>query len=154
MTDHGSLIERAERVERRRARMLPILGIFLITQQAAFIGTTGSTGALVRPVDQFRLSAWVVTVVLLTIGLITGGGWFRGKEMRALINDEVTRANRSRALASGFIVSIATGVVCYLVAAFEPTDPRVVAHVIVSTGLAAALIRFGSLERRSQQAGA
>jgi len=145
-------IDRADKLSRRRARLFPVLAILLITQQATFLNTA-THGLPLRTVDMVKISAWVVLVLVLLGALVTGGAWFRGREMRELLNDEVTRANRAAALSAGFVVAAVTGVVCYVVATYEQTDARVAAHVIVSTGLAAALLRFGALERRAHRLG-
>jgi len=148
----SDVIDRADRLSRRRARLFPVLAILLITQQASCINTVAQ-GLPLRAVDAVKISAWVLLVFGLLVALVTGGGWFRGREMRELLNDDVTRANRAAALSAGFVVAVLTGVVCYVVAMYEPTDARIAVHVIVSTGLAAALLRFGALERRAHRLG-
>src|SRR5690242_12338010 len=123
-------IEQADKLSRRRARLFPILAIMLITQQLSFL-TTAEHGLPLRSVDMLKISAWVVLVLVLLAALVTGGGWFRGREVRELMNDELTRENRRKALSIGFIVAIVTGVVCYVTATYEATDARYAIHVIV-----------------------
>ena len=149
MTD---TVEQADRLSRGRARILPVLAIAIIAQQATFINTL-EHGVPTRAVDIVRLGGWVVMVVFVLLMLITGGSWLRRRGVRALMNDEVTRANRSSAMACGFVVAVLTGMVAFVVAMYRVTDARVAIHVIVSTALAAALLRFGALERRAHKAG-
>lgn len=149
MTD---TVEQADRLSRGRARIFPVLAIVMIAQQATFINTLEHGGPL-RAVDIVRLAGWVVMVAFVLLALITGGAWLRRPEVRALMNDEVTRANRSNAMACGFVVAVLTGMISFVVAMYRVTDARVAIHVIVSTGLAAALLRFGALERRAHKAG-
>ena len=84
----SSNAETAERLNRRRARMLPVLALFVLIQQAAYFGS----GDRLRTVDLVRNSAWIVLVAVILAGLLTGGFWFRSREVRELMNDEVTRA--------------------------------------------------------------
>ena len=138
-------IETADRLSRRRARMLPVLGIFFLTQQAAFFSNPPGE----RAVDHVRIGAWVLMTGVLLAALVTGGAWFRSHEVRDLLNDEVTRAHRAAALSFGFVATIVTGMLLYV---FEPVtrfSTHEVLHLVVSAGIVAALVRFGMLERRA-----
>jgi hypothetical protein len=90
-------------------------------------------------------------VAVILAGLLTGGFWRRSREVRELMNDEVTRANRDNALVWGFTAAIVAGIVLYAIESFTPdaASAREVIHVIVSAGLVVALLRFGFLERRA-----
>ncbi len=144
MTDQSD-IATAERLGRRRARMLPVLGVFFISQQAAFFANPPAE----RAVDHVRIGAWALlsTVVLFT--LATNGFWTRSAAVRAIIDDELTRANRASALQWGFIAAMVAGIVCYVVQGATQFTVREVIHLIVSAGMVAALVRFGMLERRA-----
>jgi hypothetical protein len=108
--------ELAERLNRRRARMLPILALFVIIQQSAFY----TSGDQMRPVDMVRNGGWLLLVAVILAGLLTGGFWRRSREVRELMNDEVTRANRDSALVWGFTAAIAAGIVLYAIESFTP----------------------------------
>ena len=142
-----SAIEKADRLGRKRARVLPVLAILLITQQTTFFTDRAAQPA--RMVDWVHLGAWVGLTLVILLLLTHGGGWFRSREVRALMNDEVTRENRRQALAQGFVIAMATTVVCFVVSFFEEVQVRTALHVISSTGLAGALLRFAALERRA-----
>lgn len=148
MTDK-TLGERADELSRRRSRMFPMLAIIFLAQQASYI--TDAHGG--RAVDHFKVGAWVVMSLALLIALYTGGAWLRGREMRALLNDETTRANRATALGQGFLAAILTAIVAYFINQFEPVRGDEVAHLVVTIGIAIALIRFGVLERRAHADG-
>src|SRR5690348_14822094 len=122
--------ELAERLNRRRARMLPILALFVLIQQAAYF--TSADGQ--RPVDMVRNTGWMMLVAVILAGLLTGGFWLRSREVRALMNDEVTRANRDNAVTWGFAAAILAGIGLYAIEAFAPdgTTAREAIHVIVS----------------------
>jgi hypothetical protein len=85
--------------------------------------------------------------------LATGGGVFRSKAIRALMDDEATRAHRGRAYAVGFWVAIGTSVGIYALTAFDRVMPREAIHIIVTAALAGALLTFGALERRAHRDG-
>ena len=65
--------ETADRLNRRHARMMPVLAVFVLIQQAVFF--TSGNGQ--RTVDMVRNGAWVVLVSVIALMLVTGGSWFR-----------------------------------------------------------------------------
>ncbi|HYD23920.1 MAG TPA: hypothetical protein VEB68_03925 [Croceibacterium sp.] len=140
--------ERADRLSRRRARMLPLLAVFFLTQQAAFF-LEGSGGDAGRTVDHVKLGAWLLLSGVLLAALWTGGFWLQKREVRDLMDDEVTRGHRAAALSLGFLVAMLTAIALYLVDLFEPMTARMAIHLVVTAGIAAALLRFGLLERRA-----
>jgi hypothetical protein len=143
-------IELADRLSRRRSRMLPVLAIvFLAGQALYFSGPDVPT----RNVDQLRISAWLAWAVVLLVLLGTGGGLFRGKKVRALMEDESTAANRLRAYAVGFWSASGTAVGLYVVSMFERVSGREAIHIILTAAVAGALLMFGMLERRSLRDG-
>ena len=146
-----STIEEAERLSRRRARMLPVLAIIYVTQQATFFAGEAPPG--VRSVDHVKIGAWLVLSLVLLVAITTNGFWFQRPEIRALIDDENTRANRSKAMTAGFIAAILGGIILYLVDQLGTISAREAIHVILSLGLGAALVRFGYLERRAHSDG-
>ena len=142
-----SLSEQAERLSRRRARMLPVLAMFYLAQQVSYFSQP-DTG---RPVDHFRIGAWVMLSAVLLAGLVTGGFWLRKPELRAMLDDESSRAHRADALGTGFVLAMATAIVLYVVNSVSPMTGREAIHLIVSFGIVAALLRFGFLERRAMR---
>ena len=144
--------ETADRLVRRRARMMPALAMLFIAQQASyFSGTRMDEGN--RLVNHIAISGWIAMSTVLLFGLATGGGWLRGAHVRALANDESTRANRADALGLGFVATMIGAIALYLLSLFEPLGVREAIHVLITIGLAAALLRFGMLERRALKDG-
>ena len=139
--------EKAEYLSKRRARMLPALAIIYLTQQASYI--TIRSGAATRSVDQVKISAWLVLSAVLLAALATKGFWFQPREVRSMIDDEVTRSNRADAMRFGFIFAMLTCIVIYFITMFKIVDGRDAIHIVMSDGLGAALIRWGWLERRA-----
>ena len=146
-----SISERADDLSRRRARILPVLAIIYITQQASYI--TMRSGPADRPVDQMKISAWLVLSAVLLAAIATNGFWLQRREVRAMIDDEGTRANRSDAMRFGFIFAMLTCIVVYFITMFEPVNGRDAIHIVMSDALGAALIRWGWLERRAHRDG-
>jgi fucose 4-O-acetylase-like acetyltransferase len=147
MSSSNANAETAERLNRRRARMLPVLALFVLIQQAAFF----SSGDRLRTVDLVRNSGWIMLVAVILAGLVTGGFWFRSREVRQLMNDEVTVANRGSAVTWGFTMAIVAAIVLFAIESFTPdgASSREVIHIITSAGLVTALLRWGFLERRA-----
>jgi hypothetical protein len=141
-------VEYADRLSRRRARMLPFLAIvFLAGQAIYFSGPEMPT----RTVDQVKVSAWLVWAVVLLFLLASGGGLFRGRKVRALMDDESTIANRHRAYSMGFWTAVGAAVGLYVVTMFESVSGREAIHIILTMAVAGALLMFGMLERRAHR---
>ena len=140
-------IEKAEKLGRSRARMFALQGVLFAGWQGFYFGS--AMGDQVRSVDSVKISAWLVWVLVLLALLATGGGLMRSRSVRALLNDELTRANRAAAYVAGFWGAMVAGVLCYIVNLFEPVQTRQAIHAIVSIGIAAAFLTFAIRERRS-----
>lgn len=142
-----SVSERADFLSKRRARMLPFLALIFLSQQASYFTQESPTAA--RAVDTVKISAWLVLSVVLVAALATKGFWLQPREVRDLIDDENTRANRLDAMRWGFLFTMAAGFVVYFLTMFEPISAREAVHITTSAGIVAALIRWGMLERRA-----
>ena len=146
-----SASERADYLSRRRARMLPFLAIIYFTQQFSFLSALGD--GTHRDVDHFMIGAWVALSVVLLFALASKGFWVQPREVRDLIDDEGTRANRLDAMRLGFLFACGAAIAAYFIAEFQPLTVGETAHLVLTFGLGAALIRFGVLERRAHQDG-
>ncbi|MEG3145655.1 hypothetical protein U1839_13415 [Sphingomonas sp. RT2P30] len=143
--------EVADRLGRRRSRVTIALAIYFIAGQAVYLGQPAHDP--LRLVDQVRISAWLVWAVVLMIQFATNGGLFLSKSVRALMNDEVTRANRADAFLWGFWGAMLVAVALYFASLFEPLAGREAIRTIVTIGLGVALLRFGILEWRALKDG-
>lgn len=140
--------ETADRLVQRRARMIPaMVAIFLAQQASYFSGTRLGEGD--RLVDHVAIGGWLALSIVLLLALATGGFWRRSANVRALMNDESTRANRDDAFRVGFLITMAGAIVLYVVSLFEQMSARETIHLVMTIGIAAALLRFGMLERRA-----
>src|SRR5437868_1737822 len=146
-----SISERADFLSRRRARTLPALAMIYFAQQATFLSALGN--GTHRDADHFKIGAWVVLSLVLLAALATKGFWFQPKEVRDLIDDESTRANRLDGMRLGFMFACGAALAAYFLAEFQPLTVGETAHLVLTFGLGAALLRFGFLERRAHRDG-
>lgn len=143
-------VETADRLSRRRARLLPVMAILFLSGQAIFaIGPDDPA----RTVDQAKVAAWLAWAVALLVLLAVRGGAFRGRKVRALMDDEATRAHRDRAYAVGFWLAVSSAIAIYALTAFDRVMPREAIHIIVTAAIAGALLTFGFLEHRAHRDG-
>jgi hypothetical protein len=143
-------IEIADRLARRRARMFPILGIVFLAGQPLYFTNSGDPAS--TP-NQIKIAAWLVWAIVLLVALAFAGGRLRGKSVRALMEDEGTIANRMRAYAMGFWAAAVAAIGLYGVSLFDNVKGREAIHIILTFAVAAAVIRFGVLERRALRDG-
>src|SRR5436189_6071761 len=100
-------VEEAERLSSQRPGMLMAMtGLFLF-QQFAYFTQPPATG---RVVDYVRIGAWYLLALVVLAALLTGGFWQKSKAVRALMEDDVTRANRADALRLGFGLAMAAAI--------------------------------------------
>ncbi|HEX8225831.1 MAG TPA: hypothetical protein VF605_18645 [Allosphingosinicella sp.] len=145
------VVERADRLGRRRVRIFAVQAIIFISWQGLFFSRAAEEP--LRAVDAVKISAWFVWVLALLILLATGGGLLRTRKVRALLNDEFTRRNRAEAYVAGFWAAVVSAVGLYVINLFETVSGREAIHTILSAAIAAALITFAARERRTAQAG-
>jgi hypothetical protein len=141
-----TVAEKAEYLSRRRARMLPALAVIFLSQQATFFSQMSGQHV---SAEKAKISAWLVLSVVMLLGLATKGFWLERKDVRDLIDDENTRANRSEAMRWGFLFGMASAIGVYLLTLFEAVTGREAVHIVLSFGIAAALLRWAILERRA-----
>jgi stage V sporulation protein SpoVS len=138
-----STTDRAHRATERRARMLPLLAVLLLAQQTMFFTWDG------RAVTAVRTAGWTILALSCLLILLTGGNLLASREVRALANDDVSRANRAVAIERGFLAAMFTAILVFVVAPFEPLSAQHAAHLVVSIGIAVALLVFALKERQA-----
>ncbi len=75
-------VETADRLSRRRARLLPVPAVLFLSGQAIFaLGPDDPAPA----VDRAKVAAWLIWALALLFLLATGGGLFRSRRVRALL---------------------------------------------------------------------
>jgi Na+/H+ antiporter NhaD/arsenite permease-like protein len=100
-----------------------------------------------RNVDIVRTIALVAWCAALLMLLATGGGAFRPRDVREILDDELARAQRAQAYQNAFWAVMVIGLVAYAAAQFTPIDGRVLAHAIVSGGVLVAVATRAYLNR-------
>ncbi|MEA3061740.1 MAG: hypothetical protein QOJ94_1521 [Sphingomonadales bacterium] len=139
----SSPVERADRISRRRARLLPVLGILFIAGQPLYFANIGYRLA------NLRAAAWLAWALVLLAALAFAGGRFAGAAVRDMVEDEVSRSNRLRAYATGFWAASLCTVTLFAFSLFDNLKAQESLHIILTAGIGAALLRFGALERRA-----
>lgn len=138
-----SPVEEADQATRSRATFTPFAGVALLSvQQWLFFGSDWDE------VGPLQLGAWLLLAILALLFLMTGGLWFKSRQVRALANDETTERSRHNAIKGGFIAAIITALLVFAVSPFEPLSAQRAAHLICSLGLGVALLVFGLEESR------
>ena len=144
-----SVADKAEFLSKRRARMLPALAVIFLSQQATFFSQM--SGGEHVSAEKAKISAWLVLSVVLLFGLATKGFWLEPKEVRDLVDDENTRANRNEGMRWGFLFAMGSAIAIYVLTMFDVVTGREAVHIVLSFGIAAALLRWGVLERRAHR---
>jgi protein-S-isoprenylcysteine O-methyltransferase Ste14 len=149
MSEKRDDVELADRLTRRRARVIAISVIFFLCWQVNYFLTPSSLG---RNIDHFKIAAWLAWALVLLLLLATGGGLFRRREIRALMEDDSTRDHRRTAFSTGFWAALAAAILIYVLSMVEPVSGREASHLIISAAIGGALIAFAWLERRAMRA--
>ena len=142
--------ETADRLNGRRPGMLIAIVLFFLLQQAAYFSQPPT---VTRAVDYVRISGWIALATVLLAILMRGGFWFKSAAVRALMEDEVTRAHRARALETGFVATMIAAICLYVLSLFEPVTGRAAIHLLLSIGIGFAVLHFVALERRALKDG-
>jgi hypothetical protein len=148
--DSPSAIDVADRLSRRRA-----LGVTLAA--VAFLGVE----IVVRPVFRtdgyassgWRAYAWPFNAALLLCMLLPIGGLIWGRQVRALVNDEVSRANARTAAAAGFWTAMVIALGIYVAPGAAAFTAREAIFLIVTPTTGVALLLFAWLEARAHRDG-
>ena len=145
-TSHTNVVDFAHRISRRR-----VLGITLAT--VAFLGVQ----LVARPVFRtdgygatgWRAYAWAFNAFALLLLMLPIGGTKWGARVRALVNDEISRANAHTAATWGFWLAMVIALVVYVIAPTSGISTREAAYVVVTPTVGVVLFLFAWLESRA-----
>lgn len=143
----------AERLQRRRVRVMWAQAVLFLIMQASYYSNMPSFDAPLRTVEQVKLSAFAVWALALLFLLGVSGGLLRGKAVRELMDDELTRSHRRSALSWGYYAAMLTAIVFYMVSQYVRMSPPEAIHMIVTVGVIVPMARFVLLERRAEREG-
>ncbi len=139
-------IDKADKLGRKRARLLVIVGLMLPLLQVFYLDQPDGS-----PIAPHRLLLWSFFVLTVLFTLTTGGGFGFGRKVRHMVNDESARANRDAAVRLGFATAVLTGLAIFLYANRYVVSEQFAAHTIITAGLTAASLCYGVLEWREHR---
>ncbi|HMG45989.1 MAG TPA: hypothetical protein VK614_00815 [Allosphingosinicella sp.] len=137
-----SPVDQADRNSRNRGKLMAIAAVVLLA--LSFFGALDPAGTT----DFVRGIAWALLILLWLAMLATGGGLLVRREVRSLMNDEVSAHNRRRAIEAGFWAAMAAAIGLYFASFAWPLPLRAGLGMLTEVAIAAALIRYAWLELR------
>ncbi len=142
-------VEIADRYSRKRTALVAAAAIVFVVGQllgGPFFGSGPETAPhLTRGV------VWTVNVIVLLLLLATGGGLLNDRQIRALVNDEISRKNYRTSVVAGFWIAMTTAMVLYIVPAFNHFTGREAVYIVVTASVAVASLAFAYLEHRAHR---
>jgi hypothetical protein len=129
---------------RKRNRLLILNAVGFVVWQAGMFGPhlIGRPEApVVIVVGLGGFLVWVASLIVLLRAPADA-------RTREVLDDELTRHNRQRAMLAGYWLMLATAAGAMTVAALAPDSALLALRAVVVVGVAAPLIRFVVLERR------
>jgi VanZ family protein len=140
-----SIVERAHKQSRVRAIFFAVATLYFLGLQ--FVTRPAFTDSAYA--HGWRLYAWALNAVLLLLCLATGGGLLRNTQIRALMNDELSRANYRTSCITGFWVAISTSLVIFVVPALQTLTGHQAGYLVITIATVTAMLTFSWLEYRS-----
>ena len=143
-----SRIDAADRLSRKRAIGAAIAALVFVAIQLI------APPFFVDKRESLRDSQallWLVNALILLALLATGGGLVYNREVRRLLNDEVSRSHYRSAVMCGFWIAMAAAVVLFVVPALAAFTAREAAYLLLTPSIAGALLAFAFLELRSHR---
>ena len=138
----------ADRASRKRAILilaatLVFLAIQLVARPVFVEG----------PAEDFRARGyfWALNAGALILLLATGGGLAQRREIRALVDDQVSASHRGLAVAIGFWIAMALALIVYCLPGLGDLTSRETVYTIVTPSISAGLLAFSWLELRAHR---
>lgn len=142
-------VDVADEKSRKRAGLVAAAaGVFAVAQVLArpfFAGVRDTAHAA-------KVDWWAINAALLLVLLATGGGGLmNSRQIRLLINDEVSQSHYRTAVISGYWVAMVAAMGLYVLEGFMKLTGRDVVYVVVSASIVVALFVFSYLEFRAHR---
>jgi hypothetical protein len=134
-------VENAERASRGRAILMATAAVVLLINVAIQWGNPHYVEPGVRG------GSWIVLIAAWMFILANGGGLRLRGRMRALLNDELSLRNRSRALSAGFYAMLLAGSALFVAQWRLEIVAGDAIKLVTAAGLATALLVYAWLER-------
>ena len=142
-------VEIADRNSRNRAIIVAAAVIVFVAGQ--LLGRGPFDGGIDKGLHMSRSIVWSVNVILLLAFLATGGGILTRREIRELVNDEVSRLNYRTSVVAGFWVAMVSALAIYLIPALQGFTAQQTTYVVVTASVAVAASVFSYLELRAHR---
>jgi hypothetical protein len=136
------MVDPEKTVTRRRRAVTAGAAVLLGVFATAMTVTPADT---LRNVDIVRTAGFVVLALVLAVRSTTAFS-FAGRN--AVLDDELTRANRASAARVGFWAMFLAALVMLAVSFFETVTPMQIIPVLIGAGAVSAALRFVVLEGR------
>jgi hypothetical protein len=134
----------ADRISRQRPILIAFAAIFFLIIQVGTRPVFVEGGG--RPI---QIIGWAITAGALLGMLAIGGGLLSSRQLQALVNDEVSRANSRTAIVAAFWVAMVLSMILYVVPPSRGLTAREAVYLIVTAATGVALLDFAYLEYRA-----
>jgi hypothetical protein len=143
-------VEIADRMSRKRAVVMTAAAIVFLGVQLIARPIFLRNGAVLT---HNVIDWWAVNAILLMALLVTRlqGGLLNSREVRALINDDVSREHHRSGIVTGFWTAMIVAMSIYFLPVFAEYSSREAVYLIVTASVGAALLKFCWLELRAHR---
>jgi hypothetical protein len=148
MSKHENPHDLVARIEARTNRILLGSGVMFLVWQISYFTLFSSRGTALRNVDIVTSVGFIAWCGALLMLLATGGGVFRGHQVREILDDERARAQRAQAYQNAFWAMMLVSLAAYLAAHVTAIQGVLLAHAILSAGVLVAVATLAYLNRR------
>lgn len=138
------LVEIADRNSRARAYVMAAAGIVFLLNHVIFRSYIGIGPETAEHLT--RRVMWVVNAVVLLLALSTGGGLLNNRQIRALVNDEVSQSNYRTSVILGFWVAMVTALALYVFPSLQRLTGPDALYTVVTYSVSVAVLKFAYLE--------
>jgi hypothetical protein len=155
--------KRTDELQRSRARALWLFPVQILLFAPAIVKETqhildhgadpllglpsgiATTGYLVM------MTIGLLTMMVATLMVLIGAGY--PKAIRPVMDDELSRAQRAKAIASGFVASFVGGLIALAAGLIQPRWAVLALPFVILGSLAVAAVHFAILDRQAEASG-
>ena len=145
--DGDDLQHLVTRIEDRTDRILLASGAMFLVWQVGYFTVIHTPQSGLRTVDLVATAGLVAWAGALLLLVATGGGAFRRREVREILDDELARAQRGKAYQNAFWALMLVAFAGYVATTVSEVPARLLAHVSLSAGVLAAVGTLAYLRR-------
>jgi hypothetical protein len=142
-------VEIADRISRRRAWLIVLGASVFVFAQALSAPPFRSVAD--QGLYRSRALMWMLNVIALLALLATGGGLLNSAQIRALVNDEVSRMNYHTSAIIGFWTAMIVGLVLYVIPPVSNFSGQQAIYLVVTAAVFISSVAFAALELRAHR---